>query len=88
MLQFCVRNAGEMDVNDVGVAVVLNDSYSTHRYVRLPWMNAGASEQFSMDWVLPPGQHQFTVIVDPEARVIEEDDRRENNRCVCTVSVA
>ena len=88
MLQFCVRNAGEMDVNDVGVAVVLNDCYSTHRYVRLPWMNAGASEQFSMDWVLPPGQHQFTVIVDPEARVIEGDDRRENNRCVCTVSVA
>ena len=37
-VRFRVVNAGEMDVSDVGVAVVINDRYSTRRYIRIPWL--------------------------------------------------
>ena len=74
-------------MNDVGVAVVLNDVYSSHRYLRLPWMSAGATEEFSMAWELPQGQHRITVLVDPEARVIEAEERRANNQTTVFVQV-
>jgi len=86
-LKFRVSNSGELDVNDVGVAVVLNDVYSSHRYLRLPWMSAGATEEFSMAWELPQGQHRITVLVDPEARVIEAEERRANNQTTVFVQV-
>ena len=35
-LHFTVSNLGSLDVSDVGVAVVLNNCYSSHRYLRLP----------------------------------------------------
>ena len=87
-IRFRILNCGEMDVSNVGVAVVLNDSYASHRYVRIPWMNAGESESFTMAWDLPAGRHQFAVLVDPEKAVIESEDRRANNVCRLDVLVS
>ena len=87
-IRFRILNCGEMDVSNVGVAVVLNDSYASHRYVRIPWMNAGGSESFTMAWDLPAGRHQFAVLVDPEKAVIESEDRRANNVCRLDVLVS
>lgn len=52
---FTVANRGAMDVSDVGVALVVNDRYGGHRYLRLPWLAAGASETFSVPLQLPAG---------------------------------
>ncbi len=56
----------------MGVAVVINDRYSGHRYLRLPWLAAGASETFSVPLALPPGAHRIEVIADPEGQILEE----------------
>jgi hypothetical protein len=78
--QFSVVNRGAMDVSDVGVAVVVNDRYSDHRYLRLPWLAAGARERFSVPLDLLPGSHRIEVIADPESQIIEPDAQRANNR--------
>jgi hypothetical protein len=80
-------NLGALDVNDVGISVVLDDSYSSHRYVRIPWMDAGGSEDFAMAWELTPGAHQIEVIADPAERVIEAARGRENNRLLLKLVV-
>ena len=80
--RFRVVNRGAMDVSDVGVAVVVNDCYSTHRYVRLPWLTAGDSEQFSLPLDLGAGRHKLEVIADPEGRILEADGLQANNRAV------
>lgn len=82
---FTVANRGAMDVSDVGVAVVTDDRYSDHRYLRLPWLAAGASEQFQVPLDLPPGSHRIAVLADPEGRVIEAEALRSNNRAVLDV---
>ena len=79
-LHFRVSNIGSMDVSDVGVAVVIDDSYSSHRYLRLPWLKAGEWEDFSMPLSLCQGDHTISVIADPEQIVIEANERRENNQ--------
>ena len=79
-LHFRVSNIGSMDVSDVGVAVVIDDRYSNHRYVRIPWLKAGESEDFTMPLSLPKGDHRISVIADPEQLVIEVEGRRANNR--------
>lgn len=79
-LCFRVVNRGAMDVSDVGVAVVVNDRYSDHRYLRLPWLAAGGAEQFSMPLPLPPGRHQLEVIADPEHQILEAEALQSNNR--------
>ena len=79
-LHFRVSNIGSMDVSDVGVAVVIDDSYSSHRYLRLPWLKAGEWEDFSMPLSLCQGDHTISVIADPEQIVIEADERRANNQ--------
>tara|TARA_E500000178_G_scaffold158919_1_gene158702 strand:- start:306 stop:1430 length:1125 start_codon:yes stop_codon:yes gene_type:complete len=79
-LQFRVCNIGSMDVSDVGVAVVIDDRYSNHRYVRIPWLKAGEGEDFTMPLDLPVGDHRISVIADPEQMVIEVEERRTNNR--------
>ena len=79
-LHFRVSNIGSMDVSDVGVAVVIDDRYSNHRYVRIPWLKAGESEDFTMPLSLPKGVHRISVIADPEQLVIEVEGRRANNR--------
>ena len=61
----------ELDVNDVGISVVLDDSYSSHRYVRIPWMDADGSEDFCLAWELAPGAHLIEVVAALEDRVIE-----------------
>lgn len=80
LIHFRAVNLGALDVNDVGISVVLDNSYSSHRYVRIPWMDAGGSEDFAVAWELTPGAHQIEVIADPEERVIEAARARENNR--------
>lgn len=82
---FSVVNRGVMDVSDVGVAVVVNDRYSGHRYLRLPWLAAGASEQFSVPLDLPEGAHRIEVIADPELQILEAEALQANNRAVLEV---
>lgn len=78
--RFTVANRGSMDVSDVGVAVVVNDRYSGHRYLRLPWLAAGASETFAVPLDLPAGSHRIEVIADPERQILEEAAFQINNR--------
>ena len=86
-LQFRVSNIGSMDVSDVGIAVVIDDSFSSHRYLRLPWLKAGESENFSMPLSLAQGDHTLSVIADPEQIVIEASERRENNQITLDVEI-
>ena len=64
----------------MGVAVVIDDSYSSHRYLRLPWLKAGEWEDFSMPLSLCQGDHTISVIADPEQIVIEANERMANNQ--------
>ena len=86
-IHFSVTNAGALDVSDVGVAVVVNDRFSDHRYLQIPWMDAGASESYSLAWPLPHGQHSIAVVADPQEMVIEPQSRRQNNRMDLTVTI-
>jgi len=85
-IQFTVANQGQLDVSDVGIAVVVNNRYSDHRYLRLPWMEAGGSERFSMAWSLASGDHVVEVVVDPEQQILEPEVLRENNRASLKVT--
>jgi hypothetical protein len=87
-IHFSVSNAGALDVSDVGVAVVVDDRFSDHRYLQIPWMSAGESESFSLAWPLPPGQHSIAVIADPQELVIEPQNRRQKNRMELKVNIA
>ena len=87
-IHFNVTNAGALDVSDVGVAVVVNDRFSDHRYLQIPWMDAGASESYNLAWELPRGEHSITVVADPQELVIEPRNRRQNNRMDLTVTIA
>ena len=87
MLRFRVVNAGDMDVSDVGVAVVINDRYSSRRYIRIPWLSAGEHEDFTVDLPLPSGKQLITVIADPEEIVIEAENSRVNNRMDLDVQI-
>ncbi len=79
-LSFNVVNEGSLDASDVGVAVVIDDRYSDHRYLHLPWLGAGEGERVRMPLSLAPGRHRLEVIVDPEQRILEEASRQANNR--------
>lgn len=79
-LHFTVVNRGTLDVSDVAVAVVVDDRYSSHRYLRLPWLAAGARDTFAVPLDLAPGLHRLEVIADPEAEVIESPPLQANNR--------
>ena len=78
-IHFRISNIGSMDVSDVGVAVVIDDSFSSHRYLRLAWLKAGEVEDFSMPLTLSRGNHAISIIADPEQVVIEAEERRANN---------
>ena len=80
IIHFRAVNLGALDVNDVGISVALDNSHSSHRYVRIPWMDAGGSEDFTIALELTPGAHQIELIADPEERLIEAAPGRENNR--------
>ncbi|MBM5806948.1 MAG: hypothetical protein FJ056_04540 [Cyanobacteria bacterium M_surface_10_m2_179] len=84
---FSVVNLGAMDVSDVGVAVVVNDRYAGHRYLRLPWLAAGASEQFSVPLDLSAGDHRIEVIADPEHQILDTEALQANNRSVLEVQL-
>ena len=79
-VRFRISNRGEMDVSDVGVAVVIDNAYDTHRYLRLPWLNAGDHEDFSLALPLIAGPHRLEVIADPERNVLEAESLQSNNR--------
>lgn len=79
---FTVANRGALDVSDVGVALVLDDRYSGHRYLRLPWLAAGQSERFHVPLDLTAGRHRLEVIADPEGEILEAPERQANNRAV------
>ena len=78
--RFRVCNKGAMDVSDVGIAVVIDNAYDSHRYLRLPWLSAGDHEDFSLDLPLVPGEHRLQVIADPERHILE-DARLQGNNC-------
>ena len=84
---FTVANRGAMDVSDVGVALVVNDRYGGHRYLRLPWLAAGASETFSVPLQLPAGGHRLEVIADPEGQILEEASFQFNNRATLDIQL-
>lgn len=85
---FDVFNHGAMDVSDVGVAVVIDDRYSDHRYLRLPWLAAGGGERFSLPLDLSQGQHRLEVIADPQRRILETAAAQRNNRASLDLVIA
>ncbi len=80
VISFTVVNRGAMDVSDVGVAIVVDDCYSSHQYLRLPWLAAGDCEQFELTLCLASGPHHLEVIADPEGEIIEPSNQQCNNR--------
>jgi hypothetical protein len=86
-LRFSVVNRGQLDVSEVGVAVVVDDRYSDHRYLRLPWLAAGDGEDFVLPLRLPPGEHEIMVLADPERDVLEPVERRANNRATLWIKL-
>jgi hypothetical protein len=85
--QFRVVNRGALDVSDVGVAVVVDDRYSSHRYLRLPWLAAGDAEAFTVPLELTPGAHRLEVIADPQLEILERPELQANNRLALEVEV-
>jgi hypothetical protein len=85
--RFRVVNRGSLDVSDVGVAVVVDDRYSSHRYLRLPWLAAGEQEEFSVPLELAPGRHRLEVIADPQLEILERAELQGNNRLVLEVEL-
>jgi hypothetical protein len=85
--QFRVVNRGALDVSDVGVAVVVDDRYSSHRYLRLPWLAAGDAETFTVPLELVPGHHRLEVIADPQLEILERPELQANNRLALEVEV-
>ena len=79
VLRFCVANLGLLDASDLGIVVVINDRWSTHQRVRLPWLAAGQREHFTMPLPLVSGQHRIEVIIDPDATILEAPEARRNN---------
>ncbi|MCT0200768.1 hypothetical protein KQ313_13920 [Synechococcus sp. CS-1325] len=86
-LGFQVSNRGELDVSDLGVAVVIDDRYSSHHYLRLPWLAAGETQPFSLPLPLPPGPHQLLVMADPERHVLEPLESQANNAARLTIEL-
>jgi hypothetical protein len=86
-VHFTVANRGAMDVSNVGVAVVVDDRYSSHRFLHVPWLDAGASETFQVPLELPAGRHRLEVIADPERQILEDEGLRSNNRLVLEVEI-
>lgn len=86
-LSFVIRNRGQLDVSDVGVAVVIDDHYGSHRYLRLPWLAAGEHDAFVLPLRLPQGIHQLEVLADPHGDVIEPTAQQGNNRAELRVVI-
>lgn len=86
-LSFRVCNRGVMDVSNVGVAVVVDNAYDSHRYLRLPWLSGGAHEDFSLSLELSPGRHQLAVVADPERHILEPDRLQGNNTQVLELEI-
>ncbi len=57
------------------------------RYLRLPWLAAGASEQFNVLLDLPSSGHRIEVSADPELRILDTEAPQANNRAVLEVQL-
>ena len=86
-LEFRIHNRGQLDVSDVGVAVVVDDLYSSHCYLRLPWLTAGDSEDFALPFRLAPGTHRLEVVADPHADILEPAADQANNRATLSLVI-
>ena len=86
-LHFTVVNRGRLDVSSVGVAVVVDDRYGGHRYLRLPWLSAGAGERFAVPLELQAGRHRIEGIADPEGSILEQLPLQANNRASLEIGV-
>jgi hypothetical protein len=86
--RFSIVNRGSLDVSDVGVAVVIDDCYSSHRYLRLPWLEAGAMEHFAVPLHLTAANKRVEVIADPERDILEQVEQQRNNRAVLNLTLA
>jgi len=60
--------------------VVPDNRYSERQYLRLPWLAAGESENFTVVLSLTSGVHQVLVAVDPSGDIIEPQEDRKNNQ--------
>ncbi|MFM8276372.1 MAG: CARDB domain-containing protein [Cyanobium sp.] len=88
LLRFQVANLGQLDASEVGLAVVVDDRWSSRRHLRLPWLAAGAQESFAMPLALAPGPHELLVCIDPEHDILEPEDQQANNSVLLQVRVA
>lgn len=79
-LTFSIHNQGTMDVDNLGVDVVINDEYSSRRHLRVPWLSAQQSEDFTLNLDLPPGEHELQIVADPNQNIIEPEHLQNNNR--------
>lgn len=86
-LRFTVANLGELDASDLLVAVVIDDRWSSHQRLRLPWLASAERERFTMPLPLQPGEHRLEVIIDPEGTILETPGARQNNSCSLKVVV-
>jgi hypothetical protein len=86
-LVFRIHNRGQLDVSDVGVAVVVDDLYSSHYFLRLPWLTAGDREDFALPLCLPPGAHRLDVVADPHADILEPAADQANNRATLSLVI-
>ncbi|MCP9809390.1 hypothetical protein KBY58_08085 [Cyanobium sp. HWJ4-Hawea] len=80
LLEFELHNRGQLDVSDVGVAVVVDDHYNSHSYLRIPWLAAGEAENFKLPLDLGAGSHGVEVIADPHGDILEPTGQQVNNR--------
>jgi len=87
VVHFQVTNRGGLDVSDLGVAVVIDDIYSSHQYLRLPWLAAGETLPFALPLAVPTGRHQLLVVVDPERDVLEPRASQANNAATLSIAV-
>jgi hypothetical protein len=85
LLHITVANLGQLDASELDVVVVIDDRWSGHQHLRLPWLAAGARESFTMLLELGAGRHEIAVVVDPEALIPQPRGTRANNRRVITV---
>jgi hypothetical protein len=87
-LLFQVHNTGQLDANDVDVAVVANDSFSGRQFFRLPWLAAGESQAIELDLQtlpLQPGQNILDIVVDPNHIILERATASKSHRLHYTV---
>ena len=86
VVKFLVKNQGELDVSDLSIDIVLDNKYSSRKYVRLPWLSAQSAQAFSINLEVSAGEHHLVIIADPNSNIIEPKSTQHNNRFEITIS--